>query len=45
MAHFFSSRPKTNVFKIYAGAYFRAKYFPQKLIPRENFNNNKLLNY
>ena len=34
------SRQKTNVFKIYAGVYFRAKYFPQKLIPCENFNDN-----
>ena len=36
----FVAKNKINVFKIYAGVYFRAKYFPQKLIPRKNFSNN-----
>ena len=31
-------RQKTNFKKIYAGFSFCAKSFPQKLIPRENFN-------
>ena len=33
------SQQKTNVFKIEVGFYFCTKSFPQKLIPRENFNN------